>query len=215
MIRYAFAMALSLTILPLAQAAEPKLQDKYAEIFSSVDHLAVDFSQTTYKKLRDRSTIRSGNAYFSKPGMFRWNFTDGKAGLEEYYFNGEKLTHYREKDRLVNHYNTNASLARELHEVVNLVLDPRALLSRYKVKEIKSQGGRTQAVLVPQQAGTTDVDSIFVKVSDVKKFVEEVQIFYIDGNYTQFAFKNPVNKTNDAKIFTFSRQGNFTVRHHG
>jgi len=214
-IRVALFLVLSLVNLPAARAAEPKLQDKYAEIFSSMDHVAVDFSQTTYKKLRDRSTIRSGNAFFSKPGMFRWNFTEGKSGLEEYYFNGEKLTHYREKDRLVNHYNTNASLARELQEVVNLVLDPKALLNRYKVKEIKSQGGRTHAILIPQQRESTDVDSIFVKVSDVKKFVEEVQIFYIDGNYTQFAFKNPVSKINDTKIFTFSRQGNFTIRHHG
>jgi outer membrane lipoprotein-sorting protein len=214
-IRVALFLVLSLLTSPAARAAEPKLQDKYAEIFSSMDHVAVDFSQTTYKKLRDRSTIRSGNALFSKPGMFRWNFTEGKSGLEEYYFNGEKLTHYREKDRLVNHYNTNASLARELQEVVNLVLDPKILLDRYKVREIKSQGGRTHAILIPQQRESTDVDSIFVKVSDAKKFVEEVQIFYIDGNYTQFAFKNPVNKTNDPKIFTFSRQGNFTVRHHG
>lgn len=215
MIRTLIFFALSFMFLPIAQAADPKLQDKYAEIFSSIDHLSVDFSQTTYKKLRDRSTTRKGNAFFSKPGMFRWNFASEKAGLEEYYFNGEKLTHFREKDKLVNHYNTNASLARELQEVVNLVLDPKALLSRYKVKEIKSEAGHTRVILAPQQRENTDVDSIFVKVSDVKKFVEEVQIFYIDGNYTQFAFKNPVNKNVDSKIFTFSRQGNFTVRHHG
>jgi len=208
-------MILGILSLTPAKAAEPKLQDKYAEIFSSIDHLSVDFSQNTYKKLRDRSILRSGNAFFSKPGMFRWNFNSDKTGLEEYYFNGEKLTHFRDKDKLVNHYNTNAGLARELQEVVNLVLDPKALLNRYKVKEIKSEGGLTQAILIPQSRETTDVDSIFVKVSDVKKFVEEVQIFYIDGNYTQFAFKNPVTKPNDPKIFIFSRQGNFTIRKHG
>ncbi len=215
MIRTSLVMILGILSLTPAKAAEPKLQDKYAEIFSSLDHLSVDFSQNTYKKLRDRSILRSGNAFFSKPGMFRWNFNSDKTSLEEYYFNGEKLTHFRDKDKLVNHYNTNASLARELQEVVNLVLDPKALLNRYKVKEIKSEGGRTQAILIPQSRETTDVDSIFVKVSDVKKFVEEVQIFYIDGNYTQFAFKNPVTKPNDPKIFIFSRQGNFTIRKHG
>ena len=215
MIRTSLVMILGILSLTPAKAAEPKLQDKYAEIFSSIDHLSVDFSQNTYKKLRDRSILRSGNAFFSKPGMFRWNFNSDKTGLEEYYFNGEKLTHFRDKDKLVNHYNTNAGLARELQEVVNLVLDPKALLNRYKVKEIKSEGGLTQAILIPQSRETTDVDSIFVKVSDVKKFVEEVQIFYIDGNYTQFAFKNPVTKPNDPKIFIFSRQGNFTIRKHG
>ncbi len=215
MIRASLAFLLCFLSFSSQAFSEPKLQDKYSEIFSTIDHLSVDFSQSTYKKLRDRSVTRSGNAFFSKPGMFRWNFNSEKTGLEEYYFNGEKLTHFREKDKLVNHYNTNAGLARELQEVVNLVLDPKALLSRYKVKEIKSQGGKTQAVLIPQSRETTDVDTIFVKVSDVKKFVEEVQIFYIDGNYTQFVFKNPVTRPNDPKIFSFSRQGNFTVRHHG
>jgi outer membrane lipoprotein-sorting protein len=195
--------------------AESKLEDKQEQLFSSIDHLSVDFSQSTYKKLRNRTITRSGNAFFSKPDRFRWTFTSSKAGLEEYYFNGEKLTHYREKDQIVNHYNTNAGLARELTEVVSLVLDPKALLSRYKVKESKSAGGHTQVVLLPQAKETTDVDSIFVKVSDVKKYVEEVQIFYIDGNNTKFSFKNPATGTNDPKIFTFSRTGNFTVRHHG
>lgn len=215
MMRAVLAALVSLCLVTTTSFAEPKLQDKYAEIFSSIDHLSVDFSQTTYKKLRDRSTTRSGNAYFSKPGMFRWNFTSDKAGLEEYYFNGETLTHFREKDKLVNHYTTNASLARELQEVVSLVLDPKALLNRYKVKEIKTEANKTLAILVPQARDTTDVDSIFVKVSDVKKYVEEVQIFYIDGNYTQFTFKNPVTHPNDPKIFSFSRSGNFTIRRHG
>ncbi len=130
-------------------ATDSKLQDKYSELFSSIDHLTVDFTQSSYKKLRNKTLTRQGNAHFSKPGMFRWNFSHEKTGLEEYYFNGEKLTHFKEKEKLVNQYNTNASLARELGEVVNLVLDPKALLSRYKVKEIKSSSQQTNVVLVP------------------------------------------------------------------
>ncbi len=196
-------------------SAQTKIQDKQEQLFASIDHLSVDFSQSTYKKLRDRTITRNGTAFFSKPDMFRWNFSSESSGLEEYYFNGDRLTHYRDKERVVNHYNTNAGLARELNEVVNLVLDPKALLSRYKVKETKSEGGKTSVVLNPISKESTDVDSIFVKVSDSQKFVEEVHIFYSDGNNTKFAFKNPKMNPNDKKLFIFSRTGNFTVRQHG
>ena len=147
--------------------------------------------------------------------MFRWNFIAETGAVEEYYYNGEKLTHFREKEKIVNHYNTNAGLARELTEVVNLVLDPKVLLSVYKIKESKSTGGKTQVIFTPNSPENTDVESIFVTVQDSKKFVEEVQIFYRDGNNTKFAFKNPTYGVNDKNIFSFSRTGNFTVRHHG
>lgn len=195
--------------------AEEKPEAKYDSIFATIDNLSVDFTQTTYKKLRNKTTVRSGNAFFSKPGMFRWNFTSDKSGVEEYYFNGEKLTHFREKENLVNHYNTNAGLARELKEVVSLVLDPKALFSRYKVKASKSANQKTTVTLEPKSKEGTDIDTINVQVEDSQKFVEDVQIFYNDGNNTRFSFKNPKKLKNDPSVFIFSRKGNFTIRHHG
>ncbi len=197
-----------------ARGAEPT-ETKYDQIFSSIDNLSVDFTQTTYKKLRNKSNVRQGDALFSKPGMFRWNFTNDKAGLEEYYFNGETLTHYRDKENLVNHYNTNAGLARELKEVVTLVLDPKALFSRYKVKDSKTNNQKTTVTLEPRSKEGTDIETINVQVEDEQKYVEDVQIFYNDGNNTRFSFKNPKKTRNDPAVFTFSRKGNFTVRHHG
>ena len=194
--------------------AQEKLQDKQEQIFASIEHLKVDFTQATYKKLRDRTITRSGTAFFSKPDMFRWNFTSDPSGVEEYYFNGQRLSHYREKEKIVNHFEK-AGLATELREVVNLVLDPKALFSRYKLKESKASGGHTDVVLVPTIKGKTDVDSLFIKVSEVQKFVEEVQIFYIDGNNTKFTFKNPKVEVNNPKIFTFPENSKITVRQHG
>lgn len=197
-----------------ALAAE-LVEAKYDQIFSSIDNLTVDFTQTTYKKLRNKTNVRQGDALFSKPGMFRWNFTNDKAGLEEYYFNGDRLTHYREKENLVNHYATNAGLARELKEVVALVLDPKALFSRYKVKDSKSANQKTTVTLEPKSKEGTDITSINVQVEDGQKYVEDVQIFYNDGNNTRFSFKNPKKTKNEPSVFTFQRKGNFTVRHHG
>jgi outer membrane lipoprotein-sorting protein len=210
-------MYIFLLLVPAAQsfAEANKLPAKYENLFASIEHLTVDFSQSSYKKLRNRTTVRNGSAHFSKPSMFRWNFVAETGAVEEYYYNGEKLTHFREKEKLVNHYNTNAGLAKELTEVVNLVLDPKVLLSVYKIKESKSQAGKTQVVFNPINPDVTDVESIFVTIQDNKKFVEEVQIFYRDGNNTKFAFKNPSYSKNSKDIFVFSRTGNFTVRHHG
>lgn len=207
-------LILSTFLIFSSLASAEKIQDKQEQLFASIDHLQVDFSQTTYKKIRDRSVTRSGTAFFSKPNMFRWNFTNDPSGAEEYYFNGEKLSHYREKDKIVNNF-AKVGQAQELREVVNLVLDPKALFSRYKLKESKSAGGNTDVVLVPISKDTTDVESIFIKVSDVQKFVEEVQIFYVDGNNTKFTFKNPKIQPNDPKIFTFPANRNVTVRNHG
>ncbi|RZA24216.1 MAG: outer membrane lipoprotein carrier protein LolA [Proteobacteria bacterium] len=195
--------------------AQDKLETKYDSIFSTIDNLSVDFTQSTYKKLRNKTTVRSGDALFSKPGMFRWNFTSDKTGLEEYYFNGERLTHYREKENLVNHYNTNAGLARELKEVVSLVLDPKALFARYKVKSSKTANQKTMVTLEPKSKDGTDIETINVQVEDTQKFVEDVQIFYNDGNNTRFSFKNPKKAKNEPNVFIFSRKGNYTVRHHG
>lgn len=198
-----------------AHAAEQPAEAKYDQIFSSIDNLSVDFVQTTYKKLRNKSTVRQGDALFSKPGMFRWNFTNDKAGLEEYYFNGERLTHFRQKENLVNHYATNAGLARELKEVVTLVLDPKALFSRYKVKDSKTANQKTTVTLEPKSKEGTDIETINVQVEDTEKYVEDVQIFYNDGNNTRFSFKNPKKTKNDPAVFNFSRKGNYTIRNHG
>lgn len=195
-------------------SAQDKLQNKQEQIFAAIDHLKVDFSQATYKKLRDRTVTRSGTAYFSKPDLFRWNFTSDPNHVEEYYFNGRKLSHYLEKEKIVNNF-SKAGLASELKEVVNLVLDPRALFSRYKLKESKTVGAYTEAILIPAIVGQTDVESLFIKVSDAHKFVEEVQIYYQDGNYTKFSFKNPKLEANDPKIFTFPQNSRVTVRDHG
>lgn len=195
--------------------AQDKVETKYDSVFATIDNLSVDFTQTNYKKLRNKTTVRSGDALFSKPGLFRWNFTSDKGGVEEYYFNGERLTHYRAKENLVNHYNTNAGLARELKEVVSLVLDPKALFSRYKVKSSKTANQKTVVTLEPKSKEGTDIVSIDVQVEDGQKHVEDVKIFYNDGNNTRFSFKNPKKLTIDPSIFIFSRKGNFTVRHHG
>lgn len=211
----------SLMTLPLAaqsqasQQAETQIAKEYRHLFSSIEHLQVDFTQTVYKKLRDRTVNRQGKAYFSKPAKFRWNFESDKFGNEEFYFDGKTLTHYKEKDQLVTHYKANVGLARELREVVNFVLDPTNLFDRYQIKDLTRKDQLTTIDLIPRAETSTDVQQVQVTVVDRSRYVRRVKIIYADGNYTQFTFRNPVEKTNQPELFRFTRQGNFTVRSHG
>ena len=203
-----------LLISTMAQGKD-NLKKAHKDLFTKIDHISVQFKQTIYKKLRNRTLSRSGQAYFSKPNYFRWNFENKDFGTEEFYYNGKTLTHFREKEAVVTNYNTNVGLAKELNEVVSLVLDPQTLSNRYDITKAKKEKKQTHLSLTPRPGVATEIASINVKVSDQRKYVKEVKIIYLDGNYTFFQFKNPRFSPNDLKIFTFSKKGSFTVRNHG
>lgn len=192
-----------------------KLAKDYSQLFSSITDLQVDFEQTLYTRLRDRTHSRQGKAFFSKPANFRWNFNDKRTGLEEFYFDGTTLTHFKEKEALVTHYKANVGLARELREVVNLVLDPTTLFERYSVTTSRKTNDTHILELSPRSAVASDIEQLTVEVTQDSRFVKIVKINYVDGNYTQFAFSKPTRKKNPLNIFTFSRKGKFSTRSHG
>ncbi|SMF69968.1 outer membrane lipoprotein carrier protein LolA [Pseudobacteriovorax antillogorgiicola] len=202
-------------LIPSLLFAEKDIKKEHQDLFSKIDHISVQFKQTIYKKLRNRTINRQGEAHFSKPNYFRWNFVNKDFGNEEFYYNGKKLTHFREKEKVVTHYNANVGLAKELNEVVNLVLDPSTLHNRYDTSKVEKEKNQTKLTLSPRAGVATEIASIEVKVSDQRKYVKDIKILYMDGNYTQFQFKNPRFSANDLKIFTFSKKGSFTIRNHG
>ncbi len=209
--------ALLVSILAMASCLVygDDLRSKHNDLFKNIDHMEVDFSQTIYKKLRNRKINRSGTAYFSKPNFFRWNFMSEQLGSEEFYYNGKTLTHFRANEKLVTNYNANIGLARELNEVVSLVLDPQTLSNRYDLVNSSKAKGQTVLTLRPRVGAATDISQIEIKISDQEKYVRGIKIEYMDENYTQFVFKNPKFSPNDKKIFIFSKKGEFTFRHHG
>lgn len=207
---------LCLFFLSASSVFADDLKKKHEELFRGIDHVSLDFTQTVYKKLRNRSLDRNGTAHFSKPNMFRWNFTSAKLGNEEFYYNGKVLTHFREAEKTVTNYNTNIGLAKELNEVVNLVLQPQTLYKRYDVIPSEKAKGKTQpTITLKPKAPGTDIRSIEVGINEAKKYVSMIKIEYLDGNYTKFGFKNPKFTPNSLEIFSFSRKGKFKVRNHG
>ena len=141
---------------------------KHELLINSTKQLTVQFSQTTYKKLRNRSVTRKGMAYFAKPNKFRWNFDKTKNGVEEYYYNGKLLTHYISAENEVTHYSTNKGLSRDLNQVINLVLDPKALLNTFTISENKTIKSTSLFTLKPKPGLSSEIYRINVKISDLK-----------------------------------------------
>ena len=174
---------LTILFIPTISLSQSKAELKHEKLLRSTKFLTVQFSQTIYKKLRDRSTTRKGRAYFAKPNKFRWNFDKTKKGIEEYYYNGKMLTHYQSSSNEVTHYSTNKGLSRDLNQVINLVLDPKALLDTFSIIENKTFKTTTTFTLKPKKDLRSDIHLIKVKISDTRKYVKEVKIQYDDGNY--------------------------------
>lgn len=191
-------------------AAAPSLEQKHENLFATMDHLAVSFTQTVYRKMRNKTFERSGQAFFSKPARFRWIFDDKNSDGEEYYFNGESLAHFQKKDNMVTYYSTKTGLVNDLQEIVDLVLDSRKLLGRYDAKDVVTEKNNSSFRLVPKVSG--DIKEIGVKVSDERKYVKEVKFEYSDGNYSLFRFKNPRTKDIDPGTYEFVNPGTVKVK---
>ena len=78
-------LCLLLAISPLNAYSQSKAELQHEKLLSSTKYLTVKFSQTIYKKLRNRSSTRKGIAYFAKPNKFRWNYVT-KPSLTKAYF---------------------------------------------------------------------------------------------------------------------------------
>ena len=195
---------------------QKRVEQEYQKMFQAIEHMTVDFQQTIYKSLRKRTSKRNGTAFFSKPSMFRWDFNDQGQGIEEFYFDGTQLTHFKESEKLVTHYKASTGIAKELSEAVDLVLDPVKLFNRYQVEKIsKTNEGDTTVKLVPRAALSSDIEAVFVTVAGSKGHVKAAKILYMNENYTEFLFTNPRFTTNKSELFRFSRKGSYTVRTHG
>ncbi|MGE0171239.1 MAG: outer membrane lipoprotein carrier protein LolA [Oligoflexales bacterium] len=183
------------------------IEAQHEELFTSVDSIQVDFVQEVYRKLRNKTIRRQGDAIFAKPNNFFWSFVDSDKKEENFYFNGRVLSHYKQAENTVTHFSSHASLTKELEEVVKLVLDAKKLTQSYETTNISKDKDKSEVSLVPKNKGATAISKIDVTVAHQPKYVQEVAIEYKDGNKTTFHFKNPKMSAIDPKVFVFTNPG--------
>ena len=216
--KFSFALIASFVLpISLARSAETtptpaKVLEKHDTLFTSHDNLTVQFSQTIYRKLRNKTIERKGQASFAKPNKFYWLFENDKLGNEEYFYDGKSLSHYLPKERLVQHYGSTSSLSKQLQDIIDMVLDGKKLLLRYKAQSITNEKDNTFATLVPSvEDPNNEIQKIEIKVSDQRTFIKEIKIMYNDEGYSLFRFKNPRTSVIPADRFVFHKPAGLTV----
>lgn len=193
----------------------PPAAVQHESLFSSMDHLRVEFDQKIYTALRKRERKRSGIAYFSKPSSFLWQFygSGSKQIEEEYYFDGKNLSHFVAADNLVSHYGQQSGLQKELEAVVSLILDAKKLFNQYSVAKTSVEGTDTKLQLLPLTPGSSDIASIDVTVANQPKYLKYVKLTYSNQNYTAFEFKNPVTSPIATKTYHYQNPGSVKEKH--
>ena len=189
---------LLLTIAFLAPASHANtMPSEHQSMLSAIQHLAVHFTQTTFRPIRKTTRTRSGMAWFAKPGSFKWEFSPKSKQTETWFFNGTKLSHYLALENTVTHYGTKGGIGSELKQVVKMVLDPGTLLSKYSAQQTQDSAASKAYLLKPK--GKSSIESIEIVISKAQKFVSKVAIQYANGEKSSYSFsspnKSPIKKT--------------------
>ena len=208
-------IALSLTILicsKLEASTESSLKKAHKDLFRSVSHLGVEFEQTSFRKLRNKKISRTGSALFSQPNKFKWVYTDKLLGIEEYYYDGSRFSHFVQRENLLTIYGSDTGLGKELQKIVDLILNTKDLLESYQPSDVKKLDTMTEVTLNPKDPMQSDIERIFIKISNKKKYIEQVKLSYQDGNYTAFVFSNPKTSPISASLYKFNGPKTVKIR---
>lgn len=185
---------------PLVEAKDNDIAKSVAKISLSVEELrkiqsqlqnyqtlSLDFNQTVYKKLRNKTLDNKGDVYFKKPQSFRWSFSN--AQREEWIYDGDSLLHYFPKKGYAHRYKAYAAKGKNLREIVSMVLDFDSLLTRYNVSSAFQQGKKVELSLKPKERG--EIERVEINLDLDKNFIQSVKLNFEGGNYSFFVFSNP------------------------
>src|SRR5437773_1871506 len=83
-----------------ATSGEISLTDlkKIQENLQKSDAFSVDFTQTVFRKLRNREVKSAGSAIFGKPNLFRWMLRE--PNRVELIYNGTELVQFEPDEKL-------------------------------------------------------------------------------------------------------------------
>lgn len=219
MIKTAFSLCapciLTLSLAPAAWASasaadKARLKQDLTKLSQSIQHLAVNFEQKTYKKLRDRTLTERGRGLFSKPDRFSWRIYDGKSSprriKKAYYYDGSALDVYSGRENSVTEYASLGGMGQGLGGVVDMVLSPNVLLGRYQIAKVtpRKADGSYGATLQPKPKQSKDIKRLDLTVDVQSLYIRDVKLWYQNGNTIAFAFSKPAFNPLKKTVFKFS-----------
>lgn len=151
------------------------------------EHLSVDFVQTRYTALRGKTLKRNGKAKFSRPNLFRWTLEQPTKDL---IFDGKSFFEYDPESKSAAKYAPSGANAKELSQIVDLVLNFDSLLKRYDLVRASEVGDLVKIELKPKNdQEITGVELHFDKKND---FVAFVRLDLANKNNLTHEFSSPV-----------------------
>lgn len=165
--------------IPELRKMQVKLQD--------YKYLSLNFEQTIYKKLRNKTLKNKGEVYFKKPSSFHWKFSHDEQ--EEWIYDGATLLHYFPKQSYAYRYKAQASKGKNLREIVNIVLDFDSLLNRYTVESSSREMNEVFLELKPKETG--EITKVQLTLDIKMNYMREVKLNFEGGNHSTFVFSNP------------------------
>ena len=199
-------------VSPTESGVQPKpeqqrdIKTDHLKLISGIDNLTVEFTQEVYTSFRKKTKNRQGLAVFAKPNQFKWTFNDEAWGVEEYYFDGLTLSHFVKSENTVTHYGVQSGFAKELRQVVNMILDPNALLNSYTTQNVQQVDKEITYFLVPN-APHSEIKQIVIGMFESSTAVESVSIEYLDGNKSSYKFAKANKEVVSKNTFKFSNPG--------
>ncbi len=185
---------------------QQNIKQEHQKIIASTNYLSVDFEQEIYSAFRKKTKNRHGHAFFAKPNSFRWTFTDGVKSIEEFFFDGETLSHFLTSENTVTHYGIASGFATELRSVVNMIIDPNQLSKSYDFVKVDKTPASVNIQMTPK-SNKSDIKQLTVVMNAAETQVEKVSIEYLDGNKSSYSFTKPVQDPIPVSNFKFKNPG--------
>lgn len=161
------------------------------------EHLSVDFVQTRFTALRGKTIKRDGKAQFSRPNLFRWRLENP---TKELIFDGKAFFEFDPTTQSAAKYAASGANARELSQIVDLVLNFDSLLKRYDLVSAEDLGTQVKILLKPKNE--QEIKAVELHYNKTSDFVSYVALELANGNKLTHEFASPQRKAISSKTYT-------------
>ena len=157
------------------------------EKIKSFEHLNVVFTQKTYRSLRNKTSLSTGQAFFSKPNHFRWILeTPTKT---QWLYDGKTLSYFLPDKKQATTYPSQVSKGRELRNIVDMVLNFDELLKRFRILKTTQSDHVIDITLSP--LSSSEIKSAELRLDTKNGFMESIKLNLGAGNHTTIEFSKP------------------------
>ena len=207
MIRTSFIIS-SLLIAATASAAPTPtdVATKIEEHYKSRPDVAAKFEQRVTKPGRQRALVKKGTAFFKRPGMMRWDYTDPEKVY--YVSDGKVLWSYDVESKLVTRLDVASS---ELYHQSRYLFGQGNLREDFDLSEGKSDKDQFALVLKPKK-NARNFKQLTLVVNPATGEIRRTELLDPYDNLSVITFTELDYQAIDAKSFNFTPPASATIR---